>query len=325
MSSHIFKDIQDKENELKTSGIRRKGIISNENAGPLLSKDSNSRQVQQPQQTQQQQQQLKFTNKRIPLGGKNHNSNKLLLNRSQSSLNTKPTTQGITNVKPPSLPKSNSSLGFSVVLDQPTEQQKQLPQPFVVHNEQVLPVKRKLLQDTKDELSQNSKRVKLEKKESNANTFTDSLTKPTQNVLAHVDDLQTTISSKTDQLNSSNLTHNDINRNNVDPVKRNLRLKAIDDLVESHWQDPIETIPETVGAENNNGEQLEELDIKFFSTPNESFDIGDLDENHLANNEQKLSLELDFEDESNVGEIPVIEGIDEEIGLTSDDLDNLLG
>ena len=28
----------------------------------------------------------------------------------------------------------------------------------------------------------------------------------------------------------------------------NLRLKAIDDLVESHWQDPIETIPETVGA-----------------------------------------------------------------------------
>ena len=107
MSSHIFKDIQDKENELKTSGIRRKGIISNENAGPLLSKDSNSRQVQQPQQTQQQQQQLKFTNKRIPLGGKNHNSNNLLLNRSQSSLNTKPTTQGITNVKPPSLPKSN--------------------------------------------------------------------------------------------------------------------------------------------------------------------------------------------------------------------------
>ena len=49
-------------------------------------------------------------------------------------------------------------------------------------------------------------------------------------------------------------------------MKRNLRLKAIDNLVESHWQDPIETIPETVGAENNNGEQLEELDIKFFST-----------------------------------------------------------
>ena len=33
---------------------------------------------------------------------------------------------------------------------------------------------------------------------------------------------------------------------------------------------------------------------------------------------------MDFEDESNVGEIPIIEGIDEEIGLTSD-LDNLLG
>ena len=64
-------------------------------------------------------------------------------------------------------------------------------------------------------------------------------------------------------------------------MKRKLRLKAIDNLVESHWQDPIETIPETVGAENNNGEQLEELDIKFFSTPNESFDIGDLDKTIL--------------------------------------------
>ena len=60
--------------------------------------------------------------------------------------------------------QSQIKFGFSVVLDQPTEQQKQLPQPFVVHNEKVLPVKRKLLQDTKDELSQNSKRVKLEKK-----------------------------------------------------------------------------------------------------------------------------------------------------------------
>ena len=323
MSSHIFKDIQDKENELKISGIRRKGIISNENSGPLLSKDSNSKQVQQ--QPQPQQQQLKFTNKRIPLGGKNHNSNNLLLNRSHSSLNTKPTTQGVTNAKPPSLTKSNSSLGFSVALDQQTEQPKQFPQLFVVHNEQVLSVKRKLLQDTKDELSQNNKRVKLEKKESAANTFTDSLTKTIQNALAPVEDLQTTISPKTDQLNSSNLTYNDVNRNNVDPMKRELRMKAIDDLVELHWQDPIENIPETRGCENNGGDQLDELDIKLFSTPTESVDAVDMNQNHISNNEQNLSLELEFGDESNVGEIPIIDGIDEEIGLTSDDLDNLLG
>ncbi|KAL6451126.1 hypothetical protein SBY92_002463 [Candida maltosa Xu316] len=288
---------------MKTSGIKRKAVISNENARVLSTKDY----------TNKQQQQSNFTNKRIPLGGKNHNSNNLTLNRSQSSINTKIPIQSSSssnNVRPPSLSKSNSSLGFTV-------QKEEIQQPKVFKEE---PSSKKIvLDDVKDGAFLENKLGKI--------PFTDELHKQETEKLPPTEDLAGTVSPRTDELNECNVVDDDyISRNNVDPVKFGARKKHVDELVELHWRDPIEHIPEKTKTDKEH-DGLDEAELQFFSTPNDSFEYPELKDNN--NNHVFLqgdkSLELDFDDETNVGEVPIIEDHDDEIGLTTEDLNNLLG
>lgn len=307
MSNRILSHIQDKENDMKTSGIKRKGVVTDENSRVLSTKDS----VNKPQQPQSQQQKG-FATRRIPLGGKNHNSNNLSLNRSQSSLNSKLPVQSFSNARPPTLAKSNSSLGFSAPLQQLQEQQH-IP-PIIHQEEQQPPAKKILLESLKDE-------GELHMETSMPDSFSDCLTKNSPPVLPSIENLESTLTTETN-LHASNVINDDINRNNVDPVKREARLNNIDRLVESHWQEPIETILESTNQVRLNLDSLNESELQFFSTPNDSFELNG---NGQVFEQADKSFELDFDDESNVADVAIIHDADEEIGLTNEDLNNLLG
>ncbi|RCK65011.1 hypothetical protein Cantr_00976 [Candida viswanathii] len=300
MSNRILSHIQDKENEMKTSGVKRKGL-TDENARVLSTKDSGNKQ-----------QQKSFANRRVPLGGKNHNSNNLVLNRSQSSLNSKIPVQPFN--KPPTLTKSNSSLGFSAPLLQQLQEQQQVPP--TIHQEEQPPTKKMMLESLKDE-------VVLGRESSMPDSFTDCLSKKDTPLLSPTVSLSNTFSTNTDRLHASNIIQDDINRNNVDPVKKQQhKQRDIDALVASHWQDPIETIPESTIPVKYNLDPLSESDLQFFSTPNESFDLND---NAHKFAQADKSFELDFGDDSSAGDVAIIHDSNEEIGLDNEDLNNLLG
>lgn len=315
MSNRILNHIQDKENEMKSSGIKRKALMNDENARVLSTKDS----INKPQQSQlqSQQQQRGFASRRIPLGGKNHNSNSLTLNRSQSSLNSKIPVQPFNNTRPPSLTKSNSSLGFTAPLQQLKEQQQQQP---TIHQEEQPPAKKISLDSLKDE-------IELGQNSSMPGSFSDSLNKNISPELSPIGNLESTITSNTAKLHVSYVTNDDVNRNHVDPMKRKSRLQNIENLVESHWQDPIETIPKKSVDNKYDLDPLSESELQFFSTPNDSFELNG---NDKVFEQAEKSFELDFggeeeEEDTNTANIAIIHDADEEIGLTNEDLNNLLG
>ncbi|CAI5760004.1 unnamed protein product [Candida verbasci] len=223
---------------------------------------------------------LSSSSKRIPLGGKNQNINKIPLNRSSSSINNK--------IQPPALNKSNSSLGFiSKPLIQPKPRKRVIPQSL-------------------DDLSYtNAKRQKTL-----ITNDTDSLIKPEIRPKSAIDSLSSTFSNYTEL----NAPAKPMEYYSVDPIKRQTtkRQQEIDSLVNKHWKDEIEYIPE-------------KEDLKYFSTPNNSDEYSLLKNNSIGTTNVSLDLSFgDDEEEEEVGEIPIQDTDFENIGLSKEDLNNLL-
>ncbi|EGW31932.1 uncharacterized protein SPAPADRAFT_61034 [Spathaspora passalidarum NRRL Y-27907] len=299
---------------------------------------------------------------RIPLGGKNQNSNQFSLNRSQSSLGQKVPLARDT-FRPPSLVKSNSSLGFipppsasshqitvqrdvpEIHSKQPVQQIKPLGQKseIVTQAKPSLPEikpqqssqnKRVLLQPVKDDLA--VKKPKLE-----STTRTDSLVKPQpieRQPLATT--LEQTFSANTAKLHASNIIEDDINRNNVDPVKKQ-PVNTRSGLKAFPFGDEVEITP-SVREFNPQYpiEPLSETDLQFFSTPNTSrSEFPEYNQHEMILNAgiPDVSLDMSFEsDDSNIehhdvnlGRIEIVDNVnnfdeDSELGLSIADLHTLL-
>ncbi|KAI5964048.1 uncharacterized protein KGF55_001990 [Candida pseudojiufengensis] len=206
--------------------------------------------------------------KRVPLGGKNTNT----LNRSQSTIAT---------IKP-TLIKSNSTIPIFTESssDEPKEELEQELKTEVEEissNNNSVPIRKRI--SPVPELSP-IKKQKLHQFE------TDSLIKSTFDRKPSISNLNQ--SPPPTELHASHIPR--IYQNYMDPIKRQPRKSDIDELVEQHWKDEIEYIPQ--GPINADPEV-------FFSTPINS------------------DNDLNFDD----GEI---EDTTEEIGLNIDDLKNLL-
>ncbi|RLV90813.1 hypothetical protein JA1_004320 [Spathaspora sp. JA1] len=296
---------------------------------------------------------------RIPLGGKNQNSNNLTLNRSQSSLGQRGNVPLAKDTfRPPALTKSNSTLGFippSSAFNQhitvqrdipPTTIQppKQVDQPLHQRNEnqvkqEVAPVvqnlqqkpqtntnKRLLLPSIKNELP--AKRIKLD--------ISDSLVKPSPIERKPLNvTLRETFSSNTDRLHASNIIEDDITRNNVDPIKKQTPVTT--NLPSHLLENEVEITPSIreVNQEQYPIEPLNEFDLKFFSTPNNSNSEFNRFENNIGNAgiPDDISLEMSFEtdntDIEHEGDLRTIQhdanfDHDSEIGLSIADLHTLL-
>lgn len=270
---------------------------------------------------------------RVPLGGKDQNSNSISLNRSKSSLTS-------TKFNPPRLTKSNSSLGIpavSVLQDDvaisapvssssasasastsslPSTSSTRVPATSFAHTH--VPIltekskKRVLLEALPEHLNMASpKRAKEE-------NFTDSLMKlevPEKPPVGKGHPL--VFSLQTDKLHARHVI--DRNVNNMDPMKRDLlnnksRNDIIDELVELHWRDPIETIPEQRPGLVEEREEIyptlfDELELQFFSTPNMVNEGDYKDEYEDKYGSGDLTIDVDYEDD---------------IGLNDEDLRNLL-
>ncbi|KAI5968015.1 hypothetical protein CANMA_002783 [Candida margitis] len=273
--------------------------------------------------------------KRVPLGGKDQNTNTFELNRSKSTIN--PNLNSLkSNSKPPSLVKSNSSLGFQsvpVFQEFTQEQRSQLqstePQVANIGSKQVEDQSsRNLISIPKPNRSVR-KRVSLDElslptllSPKKPKLFqTDSLIKSDGTQHKPPIPLRSTFSERTEALNSRHVVNNDITRNNVDPIKRPNRRHSIDAMVAQHWRDEIEFVPH--GYNEKEADSLvsfNDNEVQFFSTPNVSHDFEQPDED--------LNLELDFENDTGNEELDAEVTIDgnekDDFGLNDEDLRNLL-
>lgn len=294
---------------------------------------------------------------RIPLGGKSQNG-LFTLNRSQSSLTNKlslETRQATALFQPPNLVKSNSTLGFG--------QSKPIVHTDIQHAFQM-----PLLQQTQQQLKQKEenelnlisratkKRVRLEPlnedlsyervkrmRVDDLSNVTDSLLKQAIRGGLPVPDLPLTYSRITNQLHVSNrIEIADVNKNNVDPIKRTLHNKPI--FTDAQLDRDIEYVPavrETV--KNYPIEPLNEEDLLFFSTPNK-VRVVEQGECELSDTAQDndipeasaadLSIDMDFDD--TMSNNPTSQRIqrfvpgeeealkEEELGLSIDELKDLL-
>ncbi|KAG7663519.1 uncharacterized protein J8A68_002978 [[Candida] subhashii] len=289
---------------------------------------------------------------RIPLGGKNTN-NLLTLNRSKSSLVNKisiPLRQTTTNIKPPALTKSNSTLGFAptkptVLLDDPQQQQQRQRQQLVQLQQQQqqqneltdVSSKRPILDSLNEDLSYS--RVKRLKGDQFSN-FTDSLPKQDTEPQQPIEALPSTFTNTTDQLHESNLVEpDDINKYNVDPIKKSLHTRR---HLEAQFDQEIEFAPNVREPPilHEPIEPLSESDLLFFSTPKTTssnfYEYPDIIEGERILNASvpDLSLELDLDDgmimepetKSNEEDIAYAVSIleNEELGLSKDELNDLL-
>ncbi|KAI3404879.2 hypothetical protein KGF56_002295 [Candida oxycetoniae] len=200
--------------------------------------------------------------KRVPLGGKNQNTNSLTLHRSKSNLTTP-------KFHVPRLTKSNSTLG--------------IPSVSVLH-ERDTRVKR--IQP----LSESIRRPLKKQKPSDSLIKRDLPRKP------HTEALVST--KRTHRLHSSHIKQSIIR--NGDPGKQTQRSKEIDKLVELHWRDEIESILPEETKENADTSEIPNLFDEselIFSTPNNSHDAGELtimgDEEPIGLSQEDLRNLLD--------------------------------
>lgn len=279
---------------------------------------------------------LRRAGPRIPLGGKNLNSNSgfpSTLQKSKSTLQSdfKVQRKKILLPKAPALSKANSSLGFihRPIENQPNPPKKQQPQKL----------------DTKDlkasrffhhQFSQRSKNLTGE-------TETDSLVKKQihQN-LPPIGNLKDTLSENTSELHASNIPSQEIVG---DPLKGQTKPKSHmlrDSLIDELAEDPnsIETLPPhkqqrpytPIGME-----PFSKDDLDFFSQPSR---LSVTEDNHyeyeeIHKNEMRLKFkEIDLENPKNFGfqeeeeeEVNAKEkdqADDLEVGLTTQELNDLL-
>lgn len=274
--------------------------------------------------------------KRVPLGGKNQNTNTFELNRSKSTINSNLSSLKPNN-KPPSLVKSNSSLGFQSV---PVYQENTNKQAGQFQNAE--PWTAEIGTKQVGESSRNSmslprsnrnikKRVSLDEQSHPAllspkkpKLFqTDSLVKSDGTKRQPISNFETTLSERTEAMNARHIVNNDITRNNVDPIKPTNRRHSIDAMVSQHWQDEIEFIPQDYTKKDS--ELLisfNDDELQYFSTPNVSHEF------KLTPPNEDLDLELDFEDGTGDEELDAnmtVDGNEKEgFGLNDEDLRNLL-
>ncbi|KAI5962053.1 hypothetical protein KGF57_001498 [Candida theae] len=268
--------------------------------------------------------------KRVPLGGKNQNTNTFELNRSKSTVNSLDSFRS--NNKPPSLVKSNSSLGFqSVPVYQEHDQSAQLHGAGTKVREKEVnlsPInvtrsdRRMRKRHSLDELS----RPKLLSPKKTKLFQTDSLVK-SEVASKHelISNIEGTLSDRTETLNARHIANQDITRNNVDPIKQTVRSHSIDALVGQHWQDEIEFIPQAQSKKDTDSlMSFNDYELQYFSTPNDSHEL-----KHSVHNDGELNLDLDFDDGTGddaelEANMTIDRNGDEDYGLNDEDLRNLL-
>ena len=319
MSSRVFDNSENK-NSLKPFNKESQ----NENAA-ISNKGGNFRQT------------LRF--KRVPLGGKNQNTNTFELNRSKSTIN--PNLSSFKYTKPPSLIKSNSSLGFqSVPVYQEHRQERKTvqiaaPAPRIGETTERKPQKDSVRSTGPRSTKNVRKRLSLDElsrptllSPKKQKLFqTDSLVKSEHMKHAPISNIQSTLSERTEAINARHIVNNDITRNNMDPIKRSIRRHSIDTMVAQHWKDEIEFVPQDYNKKDGDSiVSFNDDELQYFSTPNISH------EHKLTppNEDLDLDLDLDLDFENDAGDEELgaemtIDGIEnEEFGLNDEDLRNLL-
>ncbi|KAK6462921.1 hypothetical protein DFJ63DRAFT_98982 [Scheffersomyces coipomensis] len=265
----------------------------------------------------------KFT--RVPLGGKSNNQAIPSFDKSHSTLSITDKKNLIRRVplaKAPLLSKANSSLGFS----HPLKEYKVIDPKLNTYSKIDDKVVLKKLNNELTSPSLNS-----------VTTFTDEVVKkenlPTHQ---HIPNITSTLSSNTSKLNSTNRINNDINYNNVDPIKKShkpsLSLPAV-------FPDYIETIPQKhaplpsypVGME-----PLDQQDLDFFSKPSRSEITNENRQDYpeLLHNEDQLKfveLNLDsnlsfdsFEQNISDADVDLQKDTGMSLGLSTKELEDLL-
>lgn len=282
---------------------------------------------------------------RVPLGGKDQNKAIPSLQRSQSSLHdNKQQRKKILLPKAPSLSKANSSLGFihrsNRVQNDPLEKREQ-----------------------KDKLTNINSSIFNPDNAQRSKTLvqphdTDSLVKhDLDNLNAFVSSpLNTTITPHTKQLDASNIPRRDLNRGNVDPIKRDFKQqRKKDDVLESkpdfkklfeihedliENEDSIEYVPHQepqIPYHPHDVEPLDETDLEVFTKPNRITLTKDNEHEYseILKNEMDLNFEeINLDDPRNFSfnydeneidaynkeEIPDTD----EVGLNANELDELL-
>ncbi|ODV81573.1 uncharacterized protein CANTADRAFT_19202 [Suhomyces tanzawaensis NRRL Y-17324] len=324
----------DKENAAKA--VPKAGFLNSENQfpqrkAPLGAKPTQGRRVPMA---------------RVPLGGKDLNMLAPGLSRSQSTLNTKNVRPKVFLPKPPVLSKANSSLGFTHTSTNFTK-----PAVAVAHEAPV---------DTRPTLKfTNDTQLGPEKANRLVNlipdTPTDDLVKQaSEHLLPDSQALSSTLTAKTKTLHASNIYIHDINYNNVDPVKKlkrsssssmdsgtNKAQKFSTDRLEKFNQELIENdySLEYVPKEESpipyvplGMESLDNDDLNFFSKPHltkSSHSTFEQLDNGVMLKDLDTSLSFGYEEEvSNDGlnypKVPETTGEDEQLGLSVDELHDLL-
>lgn len=284
---------------------------------------------------------------RVPLGGKDQNKAIPSLLRSQSSLNSgdnKHQRKKILLPKAPSLSKANSSLGFVHRSNPSTgEGSYKLPQ-----NKKLADINDSIFNP--DNAQRSKELVQPQDTDSLTKHITDTPTTPVGSP-----SLPSTFTPKTKLLDASNISHRDLNRNNVDPIKRDLKksskineqkqaeakksFQIHHDLIED--EDSIEYAPAkgpSLPYRPDDMDPLTETDLEIFSRPNgitlteeNEHEYPEIYQNEMDLNFQEIDLDdpTNFSFEYNDQDIEA-DDKDEEItdtkniGLNVDELNDLL-
>lgn len=284
---------------------------------------------------------------RVPLGGKDQNKAIPSLLRSQSSLNAgenKQQRKKILLPKAPSLSKANSSLGFVHRSNPSTGESSYKPQQ---NNKKLADINKSIF--NLDNAQRSKELVQPQDTDSLKKHITDAPTTPIGSP-----SLPSTITPKTQLLDASNIPHRDLNRNNVDPIKRDIK-KSIkiseqnqqaeikksfqihQDLIED--EDSIEYAPikgPSVPYRPDDMDSLTETDLELFSKPNgitlteqNEHEYPEIYKNEMDLNFQEINLDdpRNFSFEYDEQGIEADEKVDEDtknIGLNVDELNDLL-
>lgn len=283
---------------------------------------------------------------RVPLGGKDQNKAVPSLLRSQSSLNAgdnKQQRKKILLPKAPSLSKANSSLGFVHRSNLSTSEGSYKPQ----QNKKLADINNSIFNPNNAQRSQEL--VQPQDTDSLTKNITDTPTTPVGSP-----SLLSTITPKTQLLDASNISHRDLNRNNVDPIKRNIKksnkineqnkqadikksFQIHQDLIED--EESIEYVPAkgpSIPYKPSDMDSLTETDLELFSKPNgitlteqNEHEYPEIYKNEMDLNFQEINLDdpKNFSFEYDDQDIEADDKVDEDtknIGLNVDELNDLL-
>lgn len=283
---------------------------------------------------------------RVPLGGKDQNKAVPSLLRSQSSLNAgdnKQQRKKILLPKAPSLSKANSSLGFVHRSNLSTSEGSYKPQ----QNKKLANINKSIFNP--DNAQRSQELVQPQDTDSLTKNITDAPTTPVGSP-----SLPSTITPKTQLLDASNISHRDLNRNNVDPIKRNIKksnkineqnkqadikksFQIHQDLIED--EESIEYVPvkgPSIPYKPSDMDSLTETDLELFSKPNgitlteqNEHEYPEIYKNEMDLNFQEINLDdpKNFSFEYDDQDIEADDKVDEDtknIGLNVDELNDLL-